>query len=177
MGRAVKRNWWRRNAVALAAVAVLLPATLGAVFATEWWRMFQAQPVFATVIPAGAQGEWADADWGPASITDETAQYAADLPPGTRVLVAEIPVRPGEDEILCSPPTLRELDGVGRQWDEATTRIDWDYDRPTLCASDAVGSYTVAVPFVVPDDVQGPLGVDVEVLDELPRFLRLVVVP
>lgn len=172
----MSRGWWRRNAVALAAVAVLLPATGFVVTANEWWAINQSQPVFPTTAEAGARVMFADAEWGPASAEDWSAA-SVDLPPDAKVIVVEVPVDPGDATVACTAPVLRELGGAGRQWSEATYEVGWDDDRPTFCSSEVSGPFTIAVPFLLPADAEGPFGVDLTLGDELPGFLRLVVVP
>ncbi|NYF17013.1 hypothetical protein HDC37_001841 [Microbacterium sp. AK009] len=171
------RGWWRRNALPLGAVAILLPVGVLVPTGVEWWRWSQADPVFPTTAAAGESVEWAGATWGPATAVDQTSLYAADAPAGTRVLVVEIPVDPGDLSPLCTTPALRELGGAGRQWGEATTEVDWRYERPTSCESGSPVPFTVSVPYLVPDDARGPFGVELTVPDELPGFLRLEVIP
>lgn len=171
------RRWWRRNAVALGAVAVLLPLTAVVIGGSEWWLVNQSRPVLPHTVPVGASADWAGMAWGPATATELPADAGSELPAGARVIVVEVPVDPGGDPVACGTPMLRELSGAQRQWSDATAEVDWDYDRPTGCVSDADGPYTVAAPFLVPDDAVGPFGVELTVVDRLPGFLRLVVAP
>jgi hypothetical protein len=173
----MSRRWWRRNAVALAAVAVLLPVTALVIGGNEWWLVNQSRPVVPTTVPAGTGADWAGMRWGPATLRELPSDAEDGLPPGAKVVVVEVPVDPGGHPVACSAPVLRELDGAQRQWDDAASEVDWDYDRPTACVSDADGPYTVAAPFLIPGDAAGPFGVELTVVDELPAFLRLVVVP
>lgn len=171
------RRWWRRNALALAAVAVLAPATGLVIIGNEWWGTYQAAPVFPTTVDPGEEISHAGATWGPATVRVRPDDPDVDLPEGTTAYVVEVPVDPDSAPVACSTPTLRELQGPRRQWDDAVSYVDWDYERPTLCDSEAVGPFTIAVPFLVPDDAVGPFGVDVVLADELPGFLRFVVSP
>jgi len=171
------RRWWSRNALALTAVAVLAPVTGLMIIGNEWWGTYQAAPVFPTTVAPGDEISYAGATWGPATIHVRPDDPDSDLPEGTTVYVVEVPLDPDSGPVRCSPPTLRELEGGQRQWDDAVSFVDWDYERPTLCDSEAVGPFTIAVPFLVPDDAVGPFGVDFLLTDELPGFLRLVVSP
>ena len=171
-------TWWRRNRLALAAAVVLLPATALVVTGNEWWLMNRGQPVFPTTAEAGAEVTFAGAVWGPVAV-DATAAASIDedLPADARVLVVEVPIDPGDEGVACTPPILRELDGAGRQWNAATDEVRWDDDRPTFCSLEQTGPFTLAVPFLLPHDADGPFGVEFALSDELPGFLRLVVVP
>lgn len=177
MGEAMRRGWWRRNALALGAVAILLPATVLIPMGVEWWRWSQADPVFPTTATAGESIDWAGASWGPATAVDETGAFAADAPAGTRVLVIEIPVDPAAETPGCTTPVLRELGGAGREWGAATTEVDWRYEQPSSCETGSEAPFTLEVPYLVPDDARGPFGVELTVPNELPGFLRLEVIP
>lgn len=177
MGGVIPRRWGRRNALALGAVAILLPAAVLIPTAVEWWRWSQNDPLFPTTAAAGERVVWAGAAWGPATAVDETGTYADDAPSGTRVIVVELPVDAEGETPDCATPVLRELGGQGRQWDAAVTEVDWPYEQPTYCETGSEAPFTVAVPFLVPDDARGPFGVELTVPDQLPGFLRLEVIP
>ena len=173
----MSRGWWRRNAVALVAVAALLPVTAGVIAGNEWWARNQSEPVFATTAQPGQEIDYAGATWGPAAATITAPGPDDDVPSGTRLVVVEVPVAPDAEGIGCLRPTLRELSGERRQWNDATSHVDWDYELDTFCDSESTGSFTLSLPFLLPDDAEGPFGVDIQVGDELPGFLRLVVAP
>jgi hypothetical protein len=173
----MSRGWWRRNAVALIAVAVLLPATTAIVVGYEWWGYHQSRPEIPVTVDAGATADFAGATWGPATAEPLTPGPSDEVPAGAKLVVVQVPVDPDGDVPVCASPSLRELGGEGRQWNEATADVDWDYELPTLCDSEATGPFTVSVPFLLPQDATGPFGVEFAVGDELPRYLRLVVDP
>lgn len=176
MGATVSSRWFRRNAFALVAVAVLVPATAVVIGGNEWWSMFGRDRVFAVTVDQDAPVDFGGASYGPATASVVPAGDTRDLPDGTKVVTVEVPVRTGEGPATCGSPMLRELSGAGRQWDAAGGLSGIPYDeRPASCAPDRTGAYTVVVPFLVPDDVSGPLGLDLTIVHELPRFLRLVV--
>lgn len=172
-------GWWRRNALALAAAAVLLPATAIVIGGSQWWAHYGEEPVFAHSVAAGAEERFAGAVWGPAKATTRPAGGEEDLPADARVVEVRVPVAPGERAVACIPPVLRELQGAQRQWDVAWAMAGTAYhpDEFTSCAAERVDPYTVVVPFLVPADAVGPFGVEFTPRDELPRFLRLDVVP
>ena len=171
------RGWLRRNTAALIATAVLLPVTGLVVGADKWWDANQGAPVFATEVATGDQVTWAGATWGPATARWAQEDPAAGLPDGARVLLVEVAVDPKGRGILCATPQLQELTGAGRHWADAIGDLDWAYEQPSACSSELTTPFTIEVPFLVPDDVGGPLGVDFSLADQLPGFLRLVVVP
>ena len=174
----MRRGWWRSNAWALIALALLIPAVVVTVGANEWSDYFSGRPSQPIDVRAGDSAGAGDAEIGPASAefsTDDTLT----VPDGMRVVVASIHVDPGDPAIGCVPLVLRESSGAQRQWDEASLEVGWPYDAedPTSCASDATGPYTLVTPFLVPDDARGPFSVELVTGKELPRFVRLAIVP
>ena len=175
---APRHGWWRRNALALAGVAVLLPATFGIIGWNEWNEYFSSRPTQPVTAAAGASVEFEGATWGPAKV--ETAPRGAELevPDGSRVLMVSVPVEPGGDKVTCLPPTLRETTGAEREWQAAGFEIGWDPEPEQFgsCAGTGADPFTITAAFLVPDDTVGPFAVDL-VSDVLPRFLRLLVEP
>lgn len=171
MGDPVTAQWWRRNAVALAVTAVLLPTTAAVIGANEWWGVNQGRPVIPTAVDAGATAEYAGAAWGPARTGTVAAEVAADVPDGARALVVEVPVDPHGGILSCGVPMLRELSGEGRRWAHAMNDLDWTYDRPSQCPSDVTAPFTIEVPYLVPDDAVGPFGLEFTLADQLPGYL------
>lgn len=176
MGPSVTPGWWRRNTAALVAVAVLVPSTALIVGGPDWWDEWRSHPIFPTTVAAGQSSEYAGASWGPVHVGTRVA--ADDLPEGTKVIDVEVPVDPGSEDLVCSPPTLREL-RTDREWSESTSELELDYDpgRTTLCGIDGGGPFTLAVSYLVPVDAVGPFGLDLVIADQAPGFLRLVVAP
>jgi hypothetical protein len=170
------RGWWRRNLTALIAVAVLVPATALVLGGNEWWFMYQGRAALPVTAASGERPAFGDAQWGPASVREVT-DPDLDIPPGTKILLVEVPVDPEDGPLSCTVEGLRELTGAGRQWDANSTGFFWDDPRPTSCDPEAAGASAFAVPFLVPDDATGPFGLELSVVDELPRYLRLTVVP
>ena len=168
-------GWWRKNAVGLAAVVVLLPVTFGAIAWQEWGGYYSFRPSQPVVVEPGDNLEFADAMFGPA-----TARFYddPDAPAGSRVVRVRIPVEPGETELQCSPPLLREATGAQRQWDEASSALGrgLDDDR-TLCYSDSSEPFEFVLEYLVPSDSTGPFYADVELSGEIPRFVRLTLEP
>lgn len=173
MDEPVTARWWRRNAVALAAVAVLLPTTAVVVGGNEWWNANQAQPVFPTTVDPGTTVEFGGATWGPARWGTVAADTASDAPAGARVVVIEVPVDPHGRILSCRIPMLREAGGENRRWGDALADVDWSYDTESSCPSDEAASFTIEVPYLVPDDAAGPFDLELALTDQLPGYLVL----
>lgn len=169
-------GWWRRNAVALAAVAVLLPATVGVIAVNEWSEYDLGHGTKPITVTPGDTVSYGGATIGPAK-----ASFADDplAPAGTRVLSTSVLVNPGDDPIGCLTPQLQETGGAGRQWNEASAELerDFDADRNTFCDPELPIRYTLTLDYLVPDDATGPFAIELETGDELPEFVRLIVEP
>lgn len=170
------RGWWRRNAIPLAAIAVLLPVTVGVIAVNEWSAYDLGHDTKPVTVPTGDSVAYAGATVGPAKATfaDDPA-----APPGTQVIRATVLVTPGREPISCVSPLLRETGRSGRQWDEASFELDQEYDpdRKTSCDSELPIRYSLTLDYIVPDDATGPFAIELSSSDELPRFVSLVVEP
>ncbi|MDW4572083.1 hypothetical protein R8Z57_04745 [Microbacterium sp. M3] len=169
-------GWWRQNAVALGALALLVPA-LGATVVWNEWSQSSAGALDApVVVEPGDDAPYGDALLGPAE-----AEFIDDplAPPDAQVLRVRIAVEPGDPGFGCGEPVLRELDGAQREWladtDELST--DWDPQFPGSCPSDATAPYTLDARWVLPLDATGPFAVDVVSFELAPENLRFVVEP
>lgn len=166
------RGWWRRNATALIALAVLAPATFGVIT----WYEASTNATLAHVVPIevdpGEAYDYAGATWGPVTARElpVTAEY--DIPQGARVLEVTIPVVPGDEEPPCFPPTLLETGGAHREWDQAGILLGWS---DTSCVLMGTEPFDVVAPFVLPADAEGPFAVDLELATDPPATLRLPV--
>lgn len=160
-------GWWRRNALALAALAVVLPATVGAVGWHEWSVHTESTAWRALPIAAGGMGSTTGAIVGPASI-EALPSAGFDVPPGARVVAVEVRVTPAE-AVSCLPLRLLER-GTDRQWDATFAPFDWEGEASCF---EATAPVTLRQPFVVPDDA-GPFMVDVELLDGGPDLARML---
>ena len=169
-------GWWRSNAVALVSLAILLPVTMGVTTVNEWWDYNSGRPSQAVEVEPGAEASFAGASWSDARLIRRVDGSKLGIPPGTKLLVATIDVEfdPGRPPLGC-PLTLRETTGAQRQWSSAAQGpFDWRTSggRAGICWTDATESYTVEVPFVLPDDARGPYTIDASIGGQLPRFLR-----
>ncbi|MDQ0894306.1 hypothetical protein QFZ26_001861 [Agromyces ramosus] len=175
----VARGWWRRNAWPLAAVAALVPVTFGVIGWQEWDDYFSGHPSRAIVAQPRTSIDYAGAAWGPVEVVELAPLEGFEAPAGSRTLEVTVPVDPGSEPVTCLAPTLHEVGGAERQWDERTYDLGEAYDRGTWnsCAGSGTEPFAIVVPFVVPDDAVGPFALDVVVDGRLPEFLRLPVGP
>jgi hypothetical protein len=166
-------GWWRANAVALGALAVLAPALIGVVAWNEWSKHDVGQSMH---VEAGATAMYSDARIGPAK-----AEYRDDplAPAHTRVVSVSLPIDPGDPAITCTPPQLREIGGAGRTWDAASYELDrgWDAQRPTSCVAEATEPYTMVIDYIVPEGASGVFAVELESAESWPVSVSAVVEP
>jgi hypothetical protein len=176
MERTMTGGWWRRNAIPLAVAAVLLPVTAGVVAFNEWSEWDLGHGTKPVTVDPGESARYAGATIGPARAELSTDPAA---PAGTRVVSATVLVAPGDDPLGCQSPRLRELNGAGRQWDEASFALetDFDADRLTFCDPERPYRYSLTLDYLVPEDATGPFAIELESPDALPQYLRLVVEP
>ncbi|MFK4838001.1 hypothetical protein ACI3KY_19920 [Microbacterium sp. ZW T2_14] len=175
MGEPVS-GWWRRNAVALGAVVVLVPALGVTVAWHEWSELNSDVPAAPVVVEPGQ-----DAHYGKAQVGPAVADFVDDplAPRDARVLRVQIDIDPGAPGLACAEPMIRELEGAHREWDPDTSSLttDWDPLRPASCSSDLTEPYTLDVRYVLPRDAVGPFGVDVISSELWPDNVRFVVEP
>lgn len=165
-------GWWRRNILALAALALLIPGTALVIGGNEWWNYFSGRPVLPAEVAADESASYGGSVFSNANLAPLSAA-GLEVPAGTRALLVTIDVDPTADAEGCGAPSLHELEGAGRAW-RMSAALDWyDMERPTACRSEPEGPYTIATPFLVPADATGPFAVEVVTAGELPRFLRL----
>lgn len=173
--RPKRPSWWRRNTLALVALALLLPATAVAVGWQEWYQYFGfgARAVTPVVVPEGETTDLAGAAWGPVRGGEIEDVSGLDVPEHTRLIAVAVPVDAGSEGIGCEAPMLVEQ-STGREWSpvRAEVGLDWSADEPETCLSEQAGAYELIVPFVVPDDVEGPFWVDVRPYKAGGSFVR-----
>lgn len=168
--------WWRRNGIALLALAVLVP--VGGIGIAQHERTALAGSGEDPVSP-GASGvvDLAGITVGPARAEFERVDGA---PSGTRVVTVHLPVDTHGDDMSCLPPVLREADGLQRSWRESALELGldaFDAEQPTSCPADAGRWFTLVTSYLVPVDATGPFHVDLTWADALPGFARLRVQP
>lgn len=162
-------RWWRRNAVALVALVVLVPLTAGAMAWQEWRTAFGATHWRSVPVEAGGSIELGGASIGPAALVAVPTDAGVEVPADGRALAAQVTVVPGDEPVSCARPRLVEL-GSGRSWEAEPSPFDWQGEPSCF---DATSPVLLNVPFAVPTDA-GPFAIDLEILHdgaELPRFL------
>lgn len=176
-------SWWKRNALALGVLGVLLPGTAFVIAGTEW-RDYFVRPHSEAVYPDDESTvEFAETMWGPADVRTLTDSTGLNVPEGAKVLVGVLPVDDSErferDEgnVGCDTPILVSQKD-GRQWTELRAQLGLESlaSEPTDCDPEVEGEpYRILAPFVVPEDVEGPFWIDVHVHGEDRKFLRFEV--
>lgn len=168
-------SWWRRNRLALIALAVLAPVTAVGIGWHEWHQYygFDARPVAPIVVPEDDSAELAGATWGPVRGGEIDDLSGFDVPDDATVIAVGLPVSAGSEGVTCTTPVLVHQE-TGREWQTARSEIGLlsDPDEPETCLASQKGDYELIVPFVVPDDVKGPFWVDVWPQDAGRSFLR-----
>jgi hypothetical protein len=178
-------GWLRRNSRALVAIVVLLPATLGIMFANQWIGYFEEWPSRPVDAAAGETLEYGNARWS-IEATDRVPGTSAagrerDLPDGTDLVVVTVRVDPtgfGPDGVpdLCTV-RLEESGGTTptRSWANGGA-ISLDGSGPDLvsCSSELTTPYTFDAQFVVPTDAgdSSKFTVGIAVVTELPEYAR-----
>ncbi len=172
-------SWFRRNLVALVAVAVLLPATLAVTFWNDWVGYWDQRASVPTVVELGAEAQYGGAAW---EVTDvRTAEPSSEfgrsigLPADTRFVSVLLEVTPEQSSPGCQF-TLREESGRQRTWNTADlSPLDYypQGDDSAFCDSERTDPYRIEVYFVVPVDVSEELVLTIEVGESLPSYLRM----
>lgn len=155
MGQPVTRAWWRRNAVALAVLLVVVPAGLVALDTLEFGTVRNAERSVA----AGASTSIADWDFGPVTIEPvDAAEVGA--PSGTEPVVVTIRVDRGHRFLGCQAPRIVEP-ATGRSW-MSVTALDWapPVGAQTTCTSRTGIPYDLVALVLLPNGVGDDLVVE-----------------
>ena len=164
--------WIKRNWIALATVAVLLPATALVIGGNEWRDYTTGRPVDPIMPDASGQISLGDTHF---SLLDATLMrpQPETLPEGVRAVEVTVHVEPANDGVSCSAPTLVET-STGREWSEASLRLVGASMPQSLCAGPGITvPYELRALYAVPEGAQGPFTIDVVIAEELPSFARL----
>lgn len=154
----MSRAWWRRNAVALAVLVVLVPAGLFALDAIEFGAVRNAEREIA----AGASTSVADWDFGPVRI-DPVDAVEVGAPSGTEPVLVTIRVDRGHRFLGCTAPAIVEP-ATGRSWMSVTT-LDWvpPVGAQTTCTSRTGIPYDLVALMLLPDSEGRSVGDDLVV--------------
>lgn len=157
-------SWWRSNRLALVALAVLAPATVLGLGWHEWYQYYGygARPFIPVTVAEDESAELAGATWGPVRGGELDDITGLDVPAGATVIAVGVPVDPEAEGVGCMSPVLVDQQ-TGREWQPARTEIGLSShpDEPEICVSGTAAPYELILPFVVPDDVEGPFWVDI----------------
>lgn len=168
-------SWWRRNRLALIALAILVPGTAAGIGWHEWHQYygFEARPFQPIVVEEEGTADLAGATWGPIRGGEIGDTSGLDVPDDATVIAVGIPVAAGTDGVRCDGPVLVDQT-TGREWRTARSEIGLlsDSAEPEFCLKSQTGDYELILPFVVPDDVEGPFWVDVWPQEAGGSFLR-----
>jgi hypothetical protein len=145
-------QWLRRNRWFLLALVLLVPAAFVVSLIPRYFPYLETQPV-AIDVPLGEVVRYSGADvqLTDLEVLDGTAWNA---PAGADVVVAtfSIDVVDPPEVANCAITVVAPIDGVEREWNEASDV--GDYDVPdyfeTYCDLSEVGRYHLQVTFVVP---------------------------
>ncbi|WEO75794.1 hypothetical protein BJQ94_10390 [Cryobacterium sp. SO2] len=190
-------GWFQRNRLALLAIVVLLPATLGIMAVHQWLGYFAGWPSKPVDVTAGESVRYGQFGWRIES-TDRVGADSAegrerDLPAGTDLVVVTVRVDPTgatrptvaadasalvDTWRLCTA-RLEERGGphAARSWTNAANgAVSLAGAGPALssCSSELSEPYTFDAEFVVPHDAgeQATLALGISVVSELPEYAR-----
>lgn len=185
--RMLRPGWFRQNRVALLAVLVLLPTTLGIMFAYQWLGYFEQWPSRPVDVAAGDSVEYGRSEWRIESTdrfgADSVAGTERDLPGGTDLIVITVRVVPSgtgtdEEHDLCAV-RLEETGGGNppRSWTNASggaVPLAGTAPERTSCSRELRTPYTFDAQFVVPADTGdwAALTLAISVDEELPEYAR-----
>lgn len=177
MDARMTRGWWRRNALALGVLVVLVPGTAATIAFTSWGEWGAAHPTRPVAVSLGETISFSGSTIGEAqAVFDDDVDGT---PNGARVVAVTLEIDPEGREFSCSTPTLREVGGSQRQWAEASFDLDRAYDpeRVGYCDSELVTAYTLSLDYLVPADASGPFVLEFSTGPALPEYLRIAVEP
>lgn len=172
-------GWWRRNRLALLAVAVLVPVIGLGIPRFEWQIGFSMAPA-QTAVEVADEGtlDLRDATWGPIRSDEIDDLTGLDMPPDTKLIAAVIPVDPDDgSKVACNAPRLVQQ-STGREWKPVRSEVGIPFaaEEPDTCNSATTEPYQLVVGFVLPEDVSGPFWLDVTSFTD-PRFVRFSIDP
>lgn len=165
-----RRGWFSRNAIAIVALGLLVPTTVGVIGWQEWSGYFIGRHPIIVPVAQDAVVELGGAQVGPATLVEVPSIEGFDAPADARVLAAQVTIVPGAEPVNCQRPTLVELPS-GRRWEAEYGPLGWNGD---LGCFEAASPVWINAPFIVPADA-GPFVIELELLHDGDERLRLQV--
>jgi len=139
-------GWWRRNALALGALALLIPASYVA-FDTIEFAPLRTASFTASANETATVNGW---QFEPARLRPvDPASVGA--PPGSAPVVVSVRVQPGTASTLCFQPALIDP-GTGREWRTAG-ELTWspgDHQQTYCPSSETATDYDLATIVLLP---------------------------
>lgn len=149
----VPQGWWRRNALALGALVVLIPAALLAYdqFGFGDVRNPSLSAAASELVTVG------DAQIGRATITALDPEEVG-APTGTTPVLVSLHIIPGDDALTCLGTTVAEP-STGRTWRTEHLTIDWRPDsfQASSCHVASAEPFDATFPVLLADDASGGL--------------------
>ncbi|WP_157518281.1 hypothetical protein [Microbacterium resistens] len=177
------RGWWRANRLSLLALLLLVPVTGGVIAGYEWWDYYFARPSFPVTPGKDGTVALAGASWGPARAVVLEDTTGLTVPPGTKVIGVGVPVVPDDPDgepgdTACMEPMLVQQ-STGRRWEPMRFELGLRFsdDEPETCALQGPEPFELVLPYIVPEDVQGPFWIDITSSESYPSFPRFPVDP
>lgn len=153
-------GWWRRNAVALVALAVLVPASWLALDTIEFGTTRNPQQA----VDAGTSTTVDGARFGPARL-HPLDDDGLDVPAGAQPVLVTVPVAHPVETTSCQGATTTEV-ATGRTWRAASLVLGWTpgAGQQETCRSETGAAVDFAAPFLLNVDASGPFVVTMSVM-------------
>lgn len=159
-------SWWRRQRVALIALAVAAVATVGV---HVWLDVLPSIPTESTAVTNVAENERVEV--AGQTISLQSVRWEEfEAPDGMHTVTVRLSAGGGPEATWCRDFTLSESHGA-RVWLDARAELDVPYDAGESSCREESSSYKILAVFLVPEDVVGPFFFDIPgELDEVTRF-------
>ncbi len=156
-------TWFRRQRIALLALAVAIVAVVGAYV---WLDVLPSIRPAARVIEAGSS-----ADVAGQTLSLSGAEWDEfEAPEGTRSLSVRFTSSGGPEAGSCTMSVTETT--TARTWLSSRDGVDVPYDEDERSCTIDGSSYRILAVFLLPDDADGPFRLDVEGGDDVTaRFL------
>ncbi|MDQ0642757.1 hypothetical protein [Microbacterium murale] len=159
-------SWWRRQRIALTALAVAAVATVGVHLWLDVLPSIQTQTKTVTDVAEGENVEIAGQ-----TMSLQSARFDEfKAPSGMHTVSVRLNAGGGAESTWCQAFTLSETQGE-RVWLDARSELDVPYDAGESSCREESFSYTILAVFLIPDDAVGPFHFDIPgELGEVTRF-------